>query len=154
MDLSLIFAIPGKPGLYKLISRSKTNALVESLIDKKRLPVFSLDKVSSLEEIAIYTYEEEYPLIKLFRDIFNKEEGKVCISPTEPEAKLKEYFLEILPNYDQERVYISNIKKVYQWYNLLLANAMLDTELSPREKALEEAENKEAAATEDSEKQN
>lgn len=148
MDLSLIFAIPGKSGLYKLVNQSKKNALVESLVDHKRLPIFNLDKVSSLEEIAIYTYDEEYPLIKLFRDIFLKEEGKACISHTEPDAKLRAYFLEVLPNYDQERVYTSNIKKVYQWYNLLVADNLIDEELSPREKAIEEANAAEDKVTE------
>ncbi|MEG1498831.1 MAG: DUF5606 domain-containing protein [Bacteroidales bacterium] len=148
MDLSLIFTIPGKPGLFKLVNQGKNNSIVESLLDKKRTPVFNMSKISSLAEIAIYTYEKDMELAEIFRNIFKKENGGKCISHNEDAAKLRAYFLEILPNFHQERVYDSNIKKVFQWYNLLLDNKLVDLELSEREKALLE-ENKKSETKED-----
>lgn len=159
MDLSLIFNVPGKPGLYKLISQGKNSAIMESLIDKKRAPFFGLDKMSSLAEIAIYTEAEEIPLADVFRAIHKKENGGACLGHKEDAKKVRDYFAVVLPSYDRERVYESNIRKVLQWYNLLQKEGLVDQELSEREKAREEAikeheeaEAKAAAKTEKAEK--
>ena len=120
MSLEKIIAVTGKPGLYEIIAQSKGGIIVESLIDKKRFPISAMHNVSVLENIAIYTYEDEMPLKLIFKTMFEKEEGKECISHKESNKVLTEYFLAILPNYDDERVYPSNIKKVLNWYNLLV----------------------------------
>ena len=120
MTLEKIISVTGKPGLFKIISQAKSSIIVESLIDQKRSPVNTMHNVSVLDNIAIYTYEEEVPLKLIFKAIAEKEEGKECISHKESANKLVAYFKEILPDYDDERVYTSNIKKVLQWYNLLV----------------------------------
>jgi hypothetical protein len=120
MSLEKIIAVTGKPGLYEIIAQSKGGIIVESLLDKKRFPINAMHNVSVLDNIAIYTYEDEVPLKLILKTIFEKEGGKECISHKENSKKLTSYFLEILPEYDAERVYASNIKKVIQWYNLLV----------------------------------
>ncbi|WOC39874.1 DUF5606 domain-containing protein [Polaribacter sp. HL-MS24] len=137
MEYNKIIAVTGKPGLFEVVSQTKTGVIVESLVDKKRFPVVSSQNISMLENIAIYTYEEEVLLLSVFKTIFEKEEGKECISHKENSKNLVAYFSEVLPNYDEERVYTSNIKKVIQWYNLLV-KAGLD--FSKIEATKEEAE--------------
>ena len=122
MTLEKIVAIYGKPGLYKIISQSAKGLIVESLIDKKRMPVNALQNVSVLNDIAIYTHEGEEPLRTIFKTIAEKVENKEVLDHKESNDKLTDFFSEILPNYDEERVYASNIKKVVQWYNLLAKN--------------------------------
>ncbi|MFA5298963.1 MAG: DUF5606 domain-containing protein [Lutibacter sp.] len=119
MELKNIVAINGKPGLYEIKAQSKGGVIVESLIDAKRIPVTVTQNLSALNEIAIYTYEEEVPLRIVFKSIFEKENGKETLSHKESEKVLTSYFREVLPNFDEERVYTSNIKKIVQWYNLL-----------------------------------
>ena len=97
MDLSLIFNVPGKPGLYKLISQGKNSAIMESLADKKRAPFFGLDKMSSLAEIAIYTEAEEMPLADVFRAIHKKENGGACLGHKEDAKTVRDYFAVVLP---------------------------------------------------------
>ena len=135
MDLSLIFTIPGKPGLYKLVSQGKNSAVVEALADGKRMPMFNLNQVSSLAEIAIYTYQKEVALTDVFRAIYKKENGGQALSHKADAADLKKWFEAVLPEYDRERVYDSNIRKVAQWYNILQEKGLVDLELSEREKA-------------------
>lgn len=135
MDLSLIFTIPGKPGLFKLVSQGKNSAVVEALTDGKRMPMFNLNQVSSLAEIAIYTYQKEVALTDVFRAIYKKENGGQALSHKADAADLKKWFGEVLPEYDRERVYDSNIRKVVQWYNLLQEKGLVDLEPSEREKA-------------------
>lgn len=140
MNLTGIIAISGKPGLYKVIAQGKNNIIVESLETNKRLPAYASDRISALEDISIYAYDEDKPLKEIFQAIYEKESGKEAISHKEDAAKLRAYLLEILPNYDQERVYNSDIKKLFQWYNLLLTsgNLVLDEEV-PAETAEETA---------------
>ncbi len=121
MEFNKIIAITGKPGLFEILTQTKNSLIVQSLIDKKRLSINATQNVSLLENIAIYTYEEEVPLITIFKSMFEKEEGKEAISHKESSKKLTEYFEEVLPNYDTERVYTSNIKKIVQWYNSLIS---------------------------------
>ena len=119
MNLTGIIAISGRPGLYKVIAQGKNNVIVESLVDRKRFPAYSSDRISALDDISVYTYEVEIPLKEIFKAIYEKESGGETISHKDTDSKLIAYILEVLPNYDQERVYISDIKKVFQWYNLL-----------------------------------
>ena len=125
MEFNKIISVTGKPGLFQLISQSKSSIIVESLTDSKRLAINSTQNVSLLENIAIYTYEEDVPLLEIFKAMFEKTAGKEAISHKESGKKLAAFFAEVLPNYDDERVYTSNIKKVIQWFNLLV-NAGLD----------------------------
>ena len=120
MKIDKIIAISSKPGLYEIKSQTKGGVIVESLIDKKRFPVNSVHNISALSDIAIYTYEEEVPLKDVFFNIFKKEEGKKAIDHKSKKEELLNYFSEVLPDYDEERVYPSNIKKVLQWYNALV----------------------------------
>jgi hypothetical protein len=119
--LKEILSVSGKPGLYKLISQGKNMFIAESLIDKKRIPVYSSDKVVSLGDIAIYTDNEEVPLANIFNTIKAKESGeKINQDPSAKPDELRNYFAEILPNFDRERVYPSDIKKMINWYNILI----------------------------------
>lgn len=122
MELKDIVAINGKPGLYEIKAQSKAGLIVESLIDGKKLPIAVTHNISALNEIAIYTYTEEYPLRLVFKAIGEKEDGKETINPKKASGnELVTYFREVLPEFDEERVYTSNIKKVLQWYNILAA---------------------------------
>lgn len=127
MSLDKILAIGGKPGLYKLITQTRGGFVAESLLDKKRTTVGLRSNVSVLSEIAIYTLDEELPLQAVFLKIQEKEDGgKTSVGHKEDKLKLEEYFFEILPNYDEDRVYASDIKKVIQWYNILHENGITD----------------------------
>lgn len=119
MNLAGIIAISGKPGLYKVIAQGKNTIIVESIEDKKRVPAYATDRISALDDISIYTYDDDKPLREIFTDIFKKENGGATISHKEDAKKMHAYLLEILPNFDQDRVYPSDIKKLFQWYNLL-----------------------------------
>ncbi|MBR1626625.1 MAG: DUF5606 domain-containing protein [Bacteroidales bacterium] len=126
MDLSTILAITGKPGLYKLISRTKSGALVESLTDKRRMPAFSNEKISSLKDISIFTEDNDKPLVEVFQNIYRTENGGKCIDHKSDEKTLKEYMAKVLPNYDKDRVHLSDMKKLFSWYNILLDNGLVD----------------------------
>ena len=125
-----------------MLSQSKSGAIVESLIDGKRLPVFVSDKISSLEEIGMFTNGEDIPLKQVLQNIFRKENGgEASVSPKADNNALKTYFSEVLPDWDQGRVYVSDIKKVIAWYNLLAAKNLisLDEQTSePSEKPTNE----------------
>ena len=141
MGLEKILSVAGKPGLYKLITQTRTGFVAESLLDGKRITVSLRSSVSVLSEIAIYTLEEEVPLRDVFKKIQEKEKGgKTSIGHKEEKIKLEEYFFEVLPNYDEDRVYVSDIKKVIQWYNILTDNKITDfsSEEIEKEEASEE----------------
>jgi len=140
MTLDKIIAISGKPGLYELVSAGKKNLIVHSLVDKKRFPISALSSISSLDSIAVYTEIEEVPLSNVLYKMFQKENGEKAISHKESANTLTDYFLEVLPDYDTERVYTSNIKKILQWYNILVDNKFDFTSLDPKEKADESGE--------------
>ena len=138
-----ILSISGKPGLYKLVSRGKANLTVESIDQQhKRMPVFASDRVTSLGDIAIYTDSEDMPLMKVFANLLKVEEGKPASINYKKckSAELREYFATILPDYDRDRVHDSDIKKLLQWYNLLVNNGITDFE----EPEAEEEEKNEA----------
>ncbi len=125
MNLKDILAISGKPGLFKYVSQAKNGIVVEAVIDGKRSPAYATDKVSALDDIAIFTEDGEVKLSEVFDKISEKEDGGKTLSPKSDASELKDYFRQILPAYDQERVYISDIKKVLSWYNLLHEMNML-----------------------------
>lgn len=137
MKLKDILAISGKSGLYKFISQGRNGIIVESFDDKSRIAVPASTKVSALEDIAIFTQNEEVPLAEVFRKIFRKEDGKQAVSHKSSPEELKNYFETVLPEYDRERVYISDIKKVILWYNTLCAANLIDLEEDQEEKAEE-----------------
>ena len=126
MSLEKILAISGTPGLYELKAQTRSGFLAESLIDGKKLSVGMRHNVSVLNEIAIYTYAEEVPLRDIFNTIKEKENGGEAISHKVSKNELESYFSEVLPEYDEDRVYASDIKKVIQWYNLLHKRGMLN----------------------------
>ncbi|WP_394970724.1 DUF5606 domain-containing protein [uncultured Croceitalea sp.] len=127
MALDKILSIGGRPGLFKLLTQTRGGFVGESLLDGKRVTVGLRSNVSVLSEIAIYTLEEEVPLREVFQKINEKEKGgKTSIGHKEEKIKLEEYFFEILPNYDEDRVYASDIKKIIQWYNILNDNGITD----------------------------
>lgn len=128
MDLSKIMSISGKNGLFKLISQGKNNFIVESLEDGKRVPAFSHDGIATLDNISIFTEDEDVSLTSVFQTIFKKENGNTVPSNINDNTSLKKYFQEVLPNYDKERVYVSNIKKVLSWYNILIKHNLIDIE--------------------------
>ena len=138
MNLEKIIAISGKPGLYKLISQSKKGVIVESLQDKKRFPANAINNISSLGDIAIYTYKEEVPLKDVFLSIYKKEDGKESISHKSDKKVLLGYFREVLPDYDEERVFASNFKKIVQWYNILLNTGFDFSIVEDKEESTEE----------------
>lgn len=127
MALDKVLAISGKPGLYKLVTQTRGGFIAESLVDQKRLTVGAQQNVSILSEIAIYTLTEEVPLKDVLTKVKTKENGQpTSISHKDSKDKLEEYFFEVLPDYDEDRVYASDIKKVIQWYNTLQKNDMLN----------------------------
>lgn len=131
--LKEILSVSGKPGLYKLISQGRNSLIVEAIsADKKRMPIYGSDKVISLGDIAMYTEESEEPLAKIMASICAKNEGK----PVELDWKkasrneLEQFFAEILPDFDRDRVHMSDIKKLIQWYNLLVTNGITEFEVA------------------------
>ncbi len=126
IKLKDILSISGKGGLYKFIAQARNGVVVESMDDQKRHVAAATARVSSLEDIAIFTQEEEVPLADVFMKIYEKTEGKESISHKASGDELKSSFEELVPDYDDERVYISDIKKVFQWYNQLHACDMLE----------------------------
>ncbi len=139
MSLKKILTISGKSGLFKIINQSRQGFIVESLLDGKKRNVNMQDNVSILSEIAIYTLQEEVPLHEVFVKIKEKEKGnKTSISHKDSKDKLEEYFFAILPNYDEDRVYASDIKKIVQWYNLLQEKDMLSFEEETKDTSEEE----------------
>ncbi|WP_158676048.1 DUF5606 family protein [Prevotella koreensis] len=133
-----ILSIAGKPGLYKLVSRGRANLIVETLDEAhKRMPAFATDRVTSLADIAIYTDADDVPLMTILASLRDKEQGKeVSLNYKKASSKeLREYFAEILPDFDRERVHDSDIKKLLQWYNILIKNGITDfeSEMQPTE---------------------
>jgi hypothetical protein len=133
MDLSKILSIAGKQGLFKVVSQGKNSVIVESLIDGKRFPAFGNEKMSSLEEISVFTTGEDKPLKEVIRALYEKLEGKPGIDPKSGNAELKKFFLEMVPDFDQDRVYPSDIRKMISWYNSLLEKDLLDFTEQPEE---------------------
>jgi len=148
--LETILSIAGKPGLYKLVSRAKMNLIVETIDEKKkRMPTFATDRVTSLSDISMFTEGEDVPLYEVLVKVREKEEGEVAsLDWRKASAKqLQDYFAEVLPDFDRDRVHNSDIKKLLQWYDILINAGISNFEeiLKPagEEEADESQENKE-----------
>lgn len=128
--LKTILSISGKPGLYKLVSQGRNMLIVESLMDKRRFPAYGNEKIISLSDIAMYTDTEDVPLKNVFLAMKTKENGAaVAIDLKKATAdELRAYLAEVLPNFDRDRVYVTDIKKLISWYNLLVSCGMTDFE--------------------------
>ena len=125
--LKEILSVTGKPGLFKLVSQGKNMLIVESLIDGKRIPAYTKDKVVSLGDIAIFTENAEVPLSQVLESVKTKENGGSCsVDPKADNDKLRKYMSEVLPEYDRDRVYPSDIRKMIAWYNLLINAKITD----------------------------
>jgi uncharacterized protein DUF6852/uncharacterized protein DUF5606 len=144
IKLKDILAISGKGGLFKFIAQARNGIVVESLEDNKRHVAPATARVSSLDDIAIFTIEEELPLADIFFMMHEKDEGKESLSHKAPVDELKNYFKELVPDYDEDRVYVSDIKKVFQWYKQLKQHDLLEV--------IEKEEGKEEEKKETSEK--
>lgn len=140
MDLSKVVAISGKPGLFLITSQGAGKLIIESLLDGKRTPAFANDKISSLEEISIFTTGEDKPLKEVFVSIHEKLGDNIGFDPKKVSpVELKEKFMLVLPDYDEDAVYNSDMKKVFQWYQLLNDKGLLDfTVEETKEEAAEE----------------
>lgn len=144
-----ILSIAGRPGLFKLVNQGKNMLIVESLATGKRTPAYAHDKVVSLGDISIYTPENDVPLTEVFQSIKEKNEGKEVDYKAMSDADLREYFGEILPDYDRDRVYTNDIRKVFAWYNQLIAAGVTEfkDEQIAEDKAAEAAEAADEAQT-------
>ncbi|MBP1538918.1 MAG: DUF5606 domain-containing protein [Prevotella sp.] len=136
--METIISVSGKPGLYRLVSQGKNTLIVESLDEqRRRMPIFASDRVTSLADIAMYTDEEDIPLWQVLKNMGEKEQNKVCSINYKkcPSEELKAYFGEVLPNFDRDRVRDSDIKKLIQWYDILVKAGFTDFEatLKPTE---------------------
>ncbi len=147
IKLKDILSISGKGGLFKFIAQARNGIVVESIDDDKRHVAPSTARVSSLEDIAIFTREEEVALADIFMIIHDRSEGKETISHKASSDELKKFFEELVPDYDDERVYVSDIKKVFQWYNQLHAHGLL--EVIDKEEEGEEASSEEDTPAKD-----
>lgn len=139
--LKTILSISGRPGLFKLVSQGKNMLIVESLTTKKRMPAYARDKVVSLGDIAIYTDGEEVPLSKVMTTIYEKNGKALDPNSYRTNDEIRDFFLDVLPNFDQDRVYLTDIKKIISWYNLLLEAGITSFE---EEKTEENSEEKSA----------
>lgn len=153
MVLKDIMAISGQPGLFKFIAQGKNAIIVEHLESKRRGSAFNTARVSSLEEITVYTEKEDMPLSKVFDLIYEKESGGPAIDFKSDADKLKAYMGEVVPDYDREKVYNSDIRKILQWYNILQGlNLLVKEEPKTEEKPEEVKEAVEAEETKPAEK--
>ena len=137
--LRTVLTVAGKPGLYKLVSSGRNMLIVEALdVTKKRMPIHGVDKVVSLGDIAMYTDDEEVPLWQVLESVKAKCEGVACTVDHKKASNedLADFFAEVLPNYDRDRVYMSHVRKLIQWYNILVEAGM--TEFTPEEEGTEE----------------
>ncbi len=136
--LKTILSISGRPGLFKLVSQGKNMLIVESLTTKKRMPAYARDKVVSLGDIAIYTDGEEVPLSKVMTTIYEKNGKALDPNSYKTNDEIRDFFLDVLPNFDQDRVYLTDIKKIISWYNLLLEAGITSFEEEETEENSEE----------------
>lgn len=150
MNLTGIISISGKPGLYKVVGQSKNSIIVENINDGKRMPAYASNRISALEDISIYTVEEDVPLREVYEKIYEKEQGKEAPPHKEDIDILRTYLESILPNYDKEKVYDSDLRKLFQWYNILHKADLLtmeeEEENSEGEPEAEEAKESEKEA--------
>lgn len=150
IDLTGIISISGQPGLFKIIAQSKNGIIIEGLADKKRSNIYSTTKVSTLADIGMYTTGEDKPIEEIITAVFEKEKGGPCVNAKADDKEISAYFAQILPEYDKERVYVSNMRKLFNWYTILQTTGNLkekDTNNDSEEnKALKAAEEKSKTA--------
>lgn len=144
MDISKIVSVSGYGGLFEVISQIKNGIIVEGLEDKKRMPVYATQKVVALDDISIYTYSEDVPLKDIFLAIHEKNNGASAPDPKASPNELKAFMEEMIPEYDKDRVYVSDLKKLVKWYNILNEKGLI---IKEEEKA-EESETTEGEVTE------
>ena len=137
MELKDILAISGQPGLFKYVAQSNNGIIVESLIDGRRTNATGTSKVSALAEIAMFTDDDEMPLWKVFEALYAKTGGKEAISPKSTPDQLKASFAEVVPDYDRDRVHVSDMKKLFSWYNILVGAGMTDFSVKDAEEITE-----------------
>ncbi|MGZ3885027.1 MAG: DUF5606 family protein [Bacteroidia bacterium] len=125
IDLTGIISITGQPGLFKILAQAKNGIIVEGLADKKRVHVYSSTKVSTLADIGMYTTGDEKPIEEIMTAIYEKEKGGAAVSAKADDKEVEAYFAQILPEYDKERVYISNMRKLFSWYGILQSTGNL-----------------------------
>lgn len=133
MELSKIISVAGKPGLYRIVAQGRQAIIVESLVDGKRMPIHSSVKVSSLEEISMFTTGDDVPLSKVLEDLHAVEKGKASLDPKEDEEKLFAKLGEALPEHDRERIYPSDVRKLFTWYALLLKSGEFEVKKTEEE---------------------
>lgn len=145
MDLSGIISISGMTGLYKVMAQTKNGLIVESITEKKRVPTYANHKVSALDEITMYTTGEDIALKDVFSKMFATCEGKQAIDPKSADAELRAFFAKVVTDYDKDRVYTSDIKKVISWYNILQAADLLKEKAEDKKEKTEKGKVKAAA---------
>jgi len=126
MDLKEILSIAGKPGLFKTVAQTKSGVIVESLIDGKRIQAFASDKISSLGEISIFTQSDDKPLAEVLTQLFAKTEGMPAPDAKADDKKVKSFFAEVVPDFDSERVYVSHMRKIFSWFNMLIEKGITE----------------------------
>lgn len=143
MSLDKVISVGGKPGLFKILTQTRAGVLAESLIDGKKMNISARENVSLLSEVAIYTLTEELPLGSVFQKIFDHLSGAPALSHKSSKDDLEAFFFEVLPEYDEDRVYASDIKKVVQWYNLLIDQGFTNFSEDQTQKVTEDQVRKE-----------
>ncbi len=138
MDFTKIIVVSGKSGAFKVIAQSRSGYIVESLIDGKKMPVSAANRVSSVEDIVVFTETDEVKLKDVFKKMKEYTGGNEAVDHKSDDQQIRDFFQQILPNYDRERVYLSDMKKMVFWYNLLHKNSLLDFEEEEKEKAKEQ----------------
>ena len=149
MDLNGLLAISGHAGLFKTVKQARNSIIVESLTGGKRMPAYATSRISALEDIAVYTNAEDVPLAEILKNMYKHLDGKQAVSPKSSGNELKEFFALVLPDYDQERVYVSDIKRIISWYNLLQKLGLVDLEDAPEQNKDENAEENSEEKTEE-----
>ena len=134
MQLKDLLCISGKAGIFKLKSQTKNHLVVESLDTGRKMPVFAAHKISALDDISIYTYSDAVPLSEVFDMIHEKENGEATIDPSKSEDELRLYMTEVMPEYDEDRVHVGDLKKLFAWYNLLLEKKTYSSSMRRKEK--------------------
>lgn len=159
MKLEKIISISGKPGLFKLISQLRNGFIIEDVTNKKKLSIGNSSQVSLLDNIAMYTFDKEVPLFEVFENIAKSNDYQATVSHKSEESEMKEFMLTALPNYDTERVYISDIRKLAQWYNILqkagyiTPDSFIKEKATPKEESLTEDKSKEESPKKKSKKE-
>ena len=139
IDLTGIISITGQPGLYKIVAQSKNGIIVEGLTDKKRTNVYASTRVSTLSDISMFTTGDDKPIEEIVTSIYEKEKGGPAIDNKADDKEIEKYFAEVLPDYDKDRVYVSNMRKLLSWYNILQSTENLKEKEDKAESGEEKA---------------